>query len=142
MYYLKKRSGKKQETNPTNATYTEKIKIVTALNLLQATTRMFFIYVMLTGGIGEFLEVSISTGTLNALSVMFFTLGVTGAISVFGIITQKTWALKAMLAVNVSTIIFDIWGYMIQSSAFIGFIVPVLTILLILIEKSSWRALK
>ncbi len=137
MYYLK-RDGEKPETRQAGIKIPASIQVATGLNLLQATARMGFVYIMLTGGIGEFLEVPISAMTLNVIGAVFFLLGIAGAASVWGMLARKAWALKTLLAVNVLTILFDVWGYTVQSSAFLGFIVPLLTIVLLLRGKSSW----
>ena len=138
MYYLKTDEKPETKTNmfPIN------IRAVTGLNLIQAIARIWFVYIMLTGGIGEFLEVSISTMTLNMIGAMFLLLGVAGVASVFAMLMRKSWALKALLAVNILTIILDVWGITVQSSAFLGFIVPLLTILMILKEKDNWGIIR
>ncbi len=113
------------------------LKAVAGLNLLQAALRLMFFYIMITGGIGQFLEVAIDEGTLQVLSIAFLLLGVGGLISVYGFIKGLEWGIKAILAVNVVTILVDVWGYFVQSSAFMGLIVPGLTLVILVKERKG-----
>ena len=111
------------------------LKAAAGLNLIQAAMRLMFFYIMITGGIDQFLEVAINPSTLQAISIVFLFLGAAGLMSVYGFIKGARWGLKAIIAVNALTMIFDIWGYLVQSSAFLGFIVPVLTFILLAKER-------
>jgi hypothetical protein len=113
------------------------LKAVAGLNLLQAVLRLMFFYIMITGGIGQFLEVAIDAGTLQILGVAFLILGVGGLISVYGFIKGLEWGVKAVLVVNILTILLDLWGYFVQSSAFMGLIVPVLTLVILVKERKN-----
>ena len=99
--------------------------------------RLMFFYIMITGGIGQFLEVAIDAGTLQILGVAFLILGVGGLISVYGFIKGLEWGVKAVLVVNILTILLDLWGYFVQSSAFMGLIVPVLTLVILVKERKN-----
>ena len=116
------------------------LKAVAGLNLLQAAARLWFVYVIQSGGIGEFLEVPLGSGTLTAISAMFLRLGVAGIVSVVGFVRKKEWGLTAVLAVNGLTVLFDVWGYTVQSSALLGLLVPGLTALLVLRERGKLKA--
>ena len=115
------------------------LKAVAGLNLLQAALRLMFFYIMITGGIGQFLEVAIDASTLQTLSIAFLILGLGGLISVYGFIKGLEWGVKAILAVNILTILLDLWGYFVQSSAFMGLIVPGLTLVILLKERNNWE---
>lgn len=114
---------------------TTPLKAVAGLNLIQAAMRLMFFHIMITGGIDQFLEAAINPSTLQAMSIFFLILGVTGLVSIYGFIKGTGWGVKAILAVNVLTILLDIWGYLIQQSAFLGFIVPGITIVILAIER-------
>jgi hypothetical protein len=133
MYYQKIVTETDGETKTSTPTLT--LKAIAGLNLLQAAMRLIFVYIMMTGGIGEFLETEISGGTLASIGAVFLFLGVAGIVSVIGVIKQRGWGVKAILGVNILTILFDVWGYTVQSSALLGFIVPAITILLVVVRK-------
>jgi len=119
--------------------FTTPIKAALGLNLIQAVMRLMFFYIMITGGIDEFLDVTINPSTLQGISIVFLVLGIGGLISIYGLAMRKEWGVKAIRAVNALTIIFDIWGYLVQSSAFFGFIVPVLNFILLAKERRHWE---
>ena len=116
------------------------LKAAAGLNLLQAAMRLMFFYIMMTGGIDQFLELTINASTLQAISVVFLLLGASGLISIYGFIKRTQWSVKTILAVNALTILFDIWGYLVQPSAFLGFIVPVLTFIILAKERKHLGA--
>ena len=130
MYYQKTNSEKEMRPKLTTL-----LKAAAGLNLLQAAMRLMFFYIMITGGIDQFLEVAIKEETLQAISIIFLVLGASGLVSVYGLIKGARWGVKAILAVNLLTIVFDIWGYLVQSSAFLGFIVPGLTFIILAKER-------
>ena len=130
MYYQK--TSSENEMKPK---LTTPLKAAAGLNLIQAAMRLMFFYIMITGGIDQFLEVAINEGTLQAISIVFLVLGASGLVAVYGLIKGTRWGVKAILAVNVLTIVFDIWGYLVQSSAFLGFLVPGLTFIILAKER-------
>ena len=130
MYYQKIISEKEMRPK-----LTTQLKAAAGLNLIQAAMRLMFFYIMMTGDIDQFLEVTINPSTLQALSIVFLILGTAGMLSTYGFIKGTGWGVKAILTVNVLTILFDIWGYLVQPSAFLGFIVPVLTFIILAKER-------
>ena len=137
MYYQKTVEEKEMRQKLTTL-----LKVAAGLNLVQAAMRLMFFYIMLTGGINQFLEVTINESTLNAISIAFLLLGAAGLVSVYALIRRLEWGVKAVLAVNVLTILLDIWGYMIQSSAFLGFIVPGLTFVILAKERKHLEVIQ
>ena len=107
------------------------------LNILQSTGRLFFAILGLSGGMKQFLDVSISPATDGFLLLMFFILGISGYIAIYGVWQQRPWGIKGILFVSGLTILFDIWGLTIQTTAALGFIVPLCTILFIYAKKSQ-----
>ena len=137
MYYQK--TTREKEMRPK---LTTPLKAVAGLNLIQGAMRLMFFYIMITGGIDQFLEVEINPSTLQAISIIFLVLGVASLISIYGFIKRTGWGVKAILAVNVLTILFDIWGYLIQQSAFLGFIVPGATFVILAIERKHLEVVR
>lgn len=137
MYYQKTISEKEMRPKLTTP-----LKAIAGLNLAQAAMRLMFFYIIQTGGIDQFLEVTIGQGTLQIIGVIFLVLGVAGVASVYGFIKRLDWGVKAVLAVSVFTILFDVWGYMVQSSAFLGFIVPGLTLAILFKERKHLEAVQ
>ena len=137
MYYQKTTSEKEMRPKLTTP-----LKAVAGLNLIQGAMRLMFFYIMITGGIDQFLEVEINPSTLQAISIIFLVLGVASLISIYGFIKRTGWGVKAILAVNVLTILFDIWGYLIQQSAFLGFIVPGATFVILAIERKHLEVVR
>jgi len=95
---------------------------------LQSIGRLYFYYIYMVGGIGEFLTSPVSQGTLQLMMTIFLLLGSVGLIASAGLLLRKRWGLWCTALATGATIIFDIWGLSIQSSAAIGFIVPALSV--------------
>ncbi len=104
------------------------LRTVVGLNLAQAVARTAFAIIGLTSGLQQFADVPISTIDSAIMEIGFLGLGIAGAISVLGYASERDWTVKSIVAVNVATVAFDIWGLTIQPSAAIGFIVPILTL--------------
>lgn len=113
-------------------------KAVLGLNLLQAVLRVVFTALSLSGGMGQFLNRSITSTDADVLFAMFAILGVAGLVSVFLASRRQTAGIMALGAVSVVTIIFDIWGMTIQGTAAIGFVVPVITLASILLVRQAF----
>ncbi|MEM2100397.1 MAG: hypothetical protein QXP45_03560 [Thermoproteota archaeon] len=97
--------------------------------LVQSVGRLYFAVLGTPGGTGRFLDAPIPYETSLVIFVMFLLLGVLGLVAVIGLFGKWRWGLRATLLVSVATIVFDIWGFTIQSTAAIGFIVPVISII-------------
>jgi len=82
----------------------------------------------------------VSYATSAVLFVMFLFLGVFGLIAVSGLLTRRKWGFWSILLVSITTIAFDAWGLTIQSTAAIGFIIPVISILILYPKKSKLLA--
>jgi hypothetical protein len=108
--------------------------------VLQSVGRIAFAAIGSPLGMGQFLDAPISDATSIVLFVMFLFLGVFGLIAAFGLLTRRKWGFWSTMLVSVATIAFDIWGLTIQSTAAIGFIIPVISILTLLSKKSKLLA--
>lgn len=102
--------------------------LITGLNTFQAIMRVLFAYIGTTDMIKEFLTTPVTEQTMMIINVSFLMLGVAGLISSFGLLTKKKWGILSATIVSVLTIIFDIWGVTVQSTASMGFIIPVITL--------------
>ena len=108
-----------------------KEKLLIGANLANGLFRLYFAYLGTTPAIKEFLSVTVSDSTMNVINIMFLTLGLGGIIASTGLWRKTDWAPKALMIVSIFTILFDIWGFTIQSSAALGFIVPFVTLLML-----------
>lgn len=114
--------------------------LVVLLNFLQAIGRLFFAILGILGGIDQFLDVPVSHTTSLILHVMFFFLGITGLAAAYGLWQKRKWGFWAIIFVSVITIIFDIWGFTIQKTAAVGFVVPVVSLGYLYFKRSQLRA--
>jgi len=105
--------------------------------VLQSAGRIAFAAIGSPLGMGQFLDVPISSATSIVLFVMFLLLGVFGLIAAFGLLTRRKWGFWSIMLVSVATIAFDTWGLAIQSTAAIGFIIPIISILTLLFKNRS-----
>ena len=113
-------------------------KAVLGLNLLQAVLRLIFAVVSLNGGMGQFLNEPITSTDSDILLAMFAILGVAGLISVYLVSRRQKLGVMALGAVSVATIAFDLWGMNLQGTAAIGFVVPAITLVAILLVRSAF----
>jgi uncharacterized membrane protein (DUF2068 family) len=109
---------------------------VVLLNFIQSVGRFLFAIMGLNGGIDQFLDVPVSTTTALILHVMFFILGITGFIAAIGLWRKMRWGVRAVISVSTITIIFDMWGFTIQKTAALGFIVPVISLVYLMSRRS------
>lgn len=114
--------------------------LVVLLNFLQAIGRLFFAILGILGGIDQFLDVPVSHTTSLILHVMFFFLGITGLAAAYGLWQKRKWGFWAIIFVSIITIIFDIWGFTIQKTAAVGFVVPVVSLGYLYFKRSQLRA--
>ncbi|MHA1665778.1 MAG: hypothetical protein ACTSW7_00185 [Candidatus Thorarchaeota archaeon] len=63
------------------------------------------------------------------LIVMFLILGILGFITAYGFLKLELWGIQGVVIVSLLTIIFDIWGFTLQFTAAMGFIVPAISLL-------------
>ncbi|MEM1570345.1 MAG: hypothetical protein QXW18_07085 [Candidatus Bathyarchaeia archaeon] len=113
-----------------------KIILVGFLWILQSIGRIFFAVLGTPMGMGQFLDVPISHLTSLTLFIMFLSLGVFGLIAAFSLLTRRKWGFWSTMLVSIATISFDLWGLTIQPSAAIGFITPIISILVLYPKKS------
>lgn len=107
------------------------IVTASALSGLQSILRLYFSYLGFTGGIDKFLTSPISQGTLLFINSIFLILGIAGIVATIGLLMERKWGLWCAILVSVSTVVFDVWGLRIQSTAVMGFVMPVLTMILL-----------
>ncbi|MEM2703220.1 MAG: hypothetical protein QXR45_08675, partial [Candidatus Bathyarchaeia archaeon] len=106
-----------------------RIILVGFLWLLQSIGRIFFAILGTPTGMGQFLNTPIHNLISLILFIMFLSLGVFGLITAFGLLTRRKWGFWSTMLVSISTVLFDLWGLTVQSSAALGFIIPVISIL-------------
>jgi len=102
-----------------------------ALSGLQSILRIYFAYLGFTGGINEFLTTPISQGTLQFINYIFSILGIAGMVATLGLLMEREWGLWCAILVSVFTVFFDVWGLTIQYTAAIGFVIPILIMILL-----------
>jgi hypothetical protein len=112
-------------------TSTISYKLVLGLNAIIGVFRLYFAYLGVTPAIKEFLTVPVSSITMNFISVTFLLLGVGNIVTIYGLFRQTDWRFKSLIIVSIVTILFDVWGYTVQTSAAIGFIVPLVSLLIL-----------
>jgi len=108
-----------------------KEKLLIGANTLNGLFRLYFAYLGTTPAIKEFLTVPVTDGTMTIINIMFLLLGLVGIVASIGLMRGYEWALKVLILVSVTTILFDVWGYTIQSSAALGFIVPIMSLFML-----------
>ncbi|MEM2320174.1 MAG: hypothetical protein QXQ63_05480 [Candidatus Bathyarchaeia archaeon] len=110
--------------------------LVAFLWALQSVGRFIFGYLsaITPGGL---LDVEVAPVVIQTINVMFFVLGIFGFIAVAGLLLMRKWGLWATVLVSFLTILFDIWGVTIQFTAAMGFVVPVISLLILLIKRSQ-----
>lgn len=86
---------------------------------------------------GGLLDVEVSLITIQTINTMFFLLGILGFIAVFGLLLMRKWGFWATVFVSVLTILFDIWGVTIQFTVAMGFVVPLISLLMLFAKKSQ-----
>lgn len=109
---------------------------VALLWVLQSAGRIVLGYLSIITP-GGLLDVEVAQITLQTINTMFFLLGILGFIAVVGLLMMRRWGFWATVFVSVSTILFDTWGVTIQFSAAMGFVVPVISLLILLAKKSQ-----
>ncbi|MEM2394496.1 MAG: hypothetical protein QXW82_00660 [Candidatus Bathyarchaeia archaeon] len=115
---------------------TKSVMLVAFLWALQSVGRFIFGYLsaITPGGL---LDVEVAPVVIQTINVMFFVLGIFGFIAVAGLLLMRKWGLWATVLVSFLTILFDIWGVTIQFTAAMGFVVPVISLLILLIKRSQ-----
>jgi len=108
-----------------------KDKLLIGANTANGAFRLYFAYLGTTPAIKEFLTTPVSNGTMNIINIMFLLLGLGGIVASIVLWRGGDLAPKALMLVSIAAILFDVWGYTIQSSAALGFIVPIITLFLL-----------
>jgi len=103
---------------------------VALLWILQSAGRFLFGYLSATTP-GGLLDVEVTLATLQIIDTMFLVLGALGLIATAGLLLRRKWGFHATVIASVSTILFDIWGVTIQSSAAMGFVVPAILLVVL-----------
>ena len=86
----------------------------------------------------ELLDVPVIQSTMNTLVTIFLFLGVSGLIVSVGFWQMKRWGFLGTIMVIVGTICFDIWGITLQYTAAMGFVVPTMVLIYLLMNKSMF----
>ncbi|MHA2142085.1 MAG: hypothetical protein ACXADC_08000 [Candidatus Thorarchaeota archaeon] len=98
-----------------------------------AVLRLLFGYMAASGV--QLLDISVAQSTLNALVIIFLFLGASGVVVAFGLWQMKRWGLLGTIVVALGTIVFDIWGMTIQYTAAMGFVVPTLVLIYLVMNR-------
>jgi len=114
------------------------IVAASVLSGLQSVLRLYFFYLGITGGIGDFLTTPVSQGTLQFINSVFLILGIAGVVATLGLLMGRRWGLWGAIMVLVSTVVFDVWGFKIQSTAAMGVVMPVLAMILLYRGRSRF----
>ena len=101
---------------------------VVAANTAQFLGRLGFAIAGLDGGMDRFLDGPATFGTVATIQVMFFALGIAGVPATLGFALRKEWGTLAVILVSAATIAFDIWGFTLQPTAALGFVVPAVSL--------------
>jgi len=83
----------------------------------------------------QLLNVAVAQSTLDALVVIFLLLGVSGLIVAVGLWQMEKWGFLGTLTVIIATIVFDIWGMTIQSTAAMGLVAPVAVLIYLVANR-------
>ncbi|MHA1786487.1 MAG: hypothetical protein ACTSVE_14975, partial [Candidatus Helarchaeota archaeon] len=94
--------------------------------ILNSFLRIFFGCINLT--VGSMLDEPVHPLILQFIIVMFLLLGVSGAVTTFGLMQLRKWGVYGAILVSMVTISFDIWGITIQFTAAMGFFVPIIVL--------------
>lgn len=115
---------------------TKSIIFVALLWILQSAGRFVLGYLsaITPGGL---LDVEVALVIIQTINAMFFVLGTLGFIAVAGLLLMKKWGFWATVFVSILTILFDIWGVTIQFTAAMGFVVPAISLLILLAKRSQ-----
>ncbi|MBS7614819.1 DUF2127 domain-containing protein [Candidatus Bathyarchaeota archaeon] len=114
---------------------TKSIIFVALLRILQSAGRFVFGYLSATTP-GGLLDVEVAPVTIQIIDTMFFLLGILGFIAAVRLLLMRKWGYYVTVITSVITILFDIWGVTIQSSAAMGFVVPVISLIVLFAKKS------
>ncbi|MEM2939945.1 MAG: hypothetical protein QW304_00110 [Thermoproteota archaeon] len=114
--------------------------IIAALWTVQSVGRLYFAAVGKPGGMGMFLDVPVSYEESLVMFTMFLLLGVSGIITVIGLLARRKWGFWITVFTSVATIVFDIWGVTIQYTAALGFIVPAVSLIYLTPRKTRLLA--
>jgi len=110
------------------------------LNFFQSIGRLSFAVLGINGGINQFLDMPVPHMTSSIMHVMFLFLGIGGLVATYGFWRRQKWGLLAVIFVSLIAIVFDIWGVTIQTTAAMGFVVPLVSIGYIYFRKSQLLA--
>lgn len=113
------------------------IVIVTILSVLQSIFRFVFFYLGMTGA--ALLEVEIASSTQQIIMIIFLLIGVSGLITAFGLYQMRNGGYWGTVLLSAFIIIFDIWGLTIQQTAAMGFILPVISLLILLRIRNKFQ---
>ncbi len=120
-----------------SAKRTKAMILVILLGIVQAVSRLLFAIVGIPSGMGQFLDVPISYTSNLIILVTFLFLGASGLGVTYGLWRKQRWGFWGTALVSVATIVFDVWGFTIQSSAILGFVIPALSLLYLYAERQQ-----
>ena len=112
---------------------------VCVLSLWILTAALRIIFGIISTMEGTLLDVEVPLVVVQTINIMFLVLGVTGIIAAIGLVKIRVWGYQATVLVSCITIIFDIWGVMIQVTAVMGFIMPVIALVYFIPNRSFFR---
>lgn len=99
-----------------------------------AILRVLFGYLAASGV--QLLDIPVAQSILSALAIVFLFLGVSGLSVAFGLWQLKRWGFLGTIIVSLVTIVFDIWRMTVQYTAAMGFVVPALVLIYLVVNRS------
>ena len=115
------------------------LTVVCVLAILQGILRFAIAFSILTGN-GPELENPVSEELSMAINFIFIMLGAMGIVTVIGLWNQKAWGFVGTIVLSVGTIIFDLLaGILIQSSAYMGMILPLVFIVYLYLNRQDFQ---
>lgn len=113
--------------------------MICILAVLQGILRFAIAFSILSGN-GPELENPISDELSLAINGIFIVLGGAGILTAVGLWQMKAWGYVATLVLSAGTIFFDLLaGALIQSSAYMGMILPIVFIGYLLLNKDDFQ---
>jgi len=115
------------------------LAMICILAVLQGILRFAIAFSILSGN-GPELENPISDELSLAINGIFIVLGGAGILTAVGLWQMKAWGYVSTLVLSAGTIIFDLLaGALIQSSAYMGMILPIVFIVYLLLNKDDFQ---
>ena len=104
--------------------------------VVNAVLRIFFGYLNASGV--QLLDTPVTSSVLNILVAVFLILGLSGLFVSIGLWQKKRWGYAGTMLVILATIVFDIWGMTLQYTAAMGFAIPAVVLIYLVMNKPAF----